>query len=222
MCIAGSRRGIWRVREHVTEKPSAERPFAICTLVLIDKAKDNNDGTKPKGHTKDYKPRTIDVLVWETEEKRHERGEAKARREAAMKRVCECFLCKSTSHRVNDCNLLLADVDMQMDIFRKSAESMPCWRCGELGHYKKDCPSVQTAGKPSLVRPPQLSLDVSSVLDSDRPFETYCELLSTALDRSNVRIEENNLVNNKRSGSKRQHTDSNWNSERKSTLIIGT
>ena len=171
---------------------------------------------------KDDKPRTIDVLVWETEENRHERGEAKARREAAMKRVCECFLCKSTSHRVNDCNLLPADVDMQMDIFRKSAASMPCWRCGELGHYKKDCPSVQTAGKPSLVRPPQLSLDVSSVLDSDRPFETYCELLSTALDRSNIRIEENNLVNNKRSGSKRQHTDSNWNSGRKSTLIIGT
>lgn len=177
---------------------------------------------KPKWSTKENKSRTIDVLAYETEDERLERNKALARRRAAMKRFsdCECFLCKSTSHRVQNCNLLPADVDMQIDIFRKSAASMPCWRCGEVGHKKRDCPSDQAAGKPSLVQPPRISLDVSTVLDSDRPFETYCELLSTALDRSTVRIEENNLVNNRRVN--KQHTDSNWNSGRKSTFIIGT
>ena len=177
---------------------------------------------KPKHSGKESKARTIDVMAYETEEQRLERNEALARRRAAMKRFsdCECFLCKSTSHRVQNCNLLPADVDMQIDIFRKSAASMPCWRCGELGHLKEQCPSDQAAGKPSLVQPPHLSLDVSSVMDSDRPFETYCELLSTALDRSTVRIEENLLVNNRRVN--KQHTGSNWNSGRKSTFIIGT
>ena len=177
---------------------------------------------KPKRSTKENKARTIDVMTYETGDERLERNKALARRRAAMKRFsdCECFLCKSTSNRVQNCNLLPADVDMQMDIFRKSAASMPCWRCGELGHQKRECPSEQTAGKPSLVQPPHLSLDVSSVMDSDRPFETYCELLSTALDRPNVRIEENLLVNNRRVN--KQHTDSNWNSGRKSTFIIGT
>ena len=177
---------------------------------------------KPKHSTEENKARTIDVMTYETDDERLERNKALARRRAAMKRFsdCECFLCKSTSHRVQNCNLLPADVDMQMDIFRKSAASMPCWRCGELGHQKRECPSEQAAGKPSLVQPPHLSLDVSSVMDSDRPFETYCELLSTALDRPNVRIEENLLVNNRRVN--KQHTDSNWNSGRKSTFIIGT
>ena len=179
-------------------------------------------GSSTKVVHKRKKARTIDVMTYETDDERIERKKALARRRAAMKRFsdCECFLCKSTSHRVQNCNLLPADVDMQMDIFRKSAASMPCWRCGELGHQKRECPSEQAAGKPSLVQPPHLSLDVSSVMDSDRPFEAYCELLSTALDRPNVRIEENLLVNNRRV--KKQHTDSNWNSGRKSTFIIGT
>ena len=173
---------------------------------------------KPKRSTKENRSRKIDVMVYETEEQRQERNEALARRKAAMKRFsdCECFLCKSTSHRVQNCNLLPPDVDMQMDIFRKSAASMPCWRCGQAGHLKQECRSDQAAGKPSLVQPPHLRLDVSSVMESDRPFETYCELLSTALDRPRVRLEENCLVNN------RQHADSNWNGGRKSTFIIGT
>jgi hypothetical protein len=174
--------------------------------------------TQPKDET-GGKAQIINVLENEAGEERKLRLEANTRRKDAMKRLSDfqCYLCQSSAHKVHECSLLPADVEERIDIFRKSSEAAPCFRCGQVGHFKADCPSDQKAGKPSLVLPPHISLDVSGVMESESPFGTYCSLLSTAVQRGNVRLRDTNLVSNPA-----RHQTENWNSDRKSVFIIGT
>ena len=100
-----------------------------------------------------------------------------------------------------------------------------CWKCGEFGHVKADCPSNQSTGKPQLVRPPTISLQVSGIFDNDRPFGSYCELLSTSIQRESVRVEETGLTNGHNTNTKKQDTKqeaNNWNRDRKSMYIVAS
>mmetsp|Transcript_22118 Transcript_22118/g.48100 ORF Transcript_22118/g.48100 Transcript_22118/m.48100 type:complete len:436 (+) Transcript_22118:174-1481(+) len=162
------------------------------------------------------KTRIIDVLRYEPDEDRLDRLEMNARRKDALKRFSEyeCFLCQSSAHRVHACNLLPSDVDERMDIFTAAKQAAPCWKCGQRGHLKSDCPTEQSPGKPSQVIAPCISLDVSEVMVSDFPFDTYCDLLSSAVQRPDVILRDSKLESD-------QHQADNWNSSRKSTFIIG-
>ena len=102
------------------------------------------------------------------------------------------------------------------------------WKCGKLGHVRADCTSTQESSKPPLALPPIIELDVSSILrrtdnagQYKAPFQSYCELLASSLDRENIRVHDVGLVNQNA-----QHDNPanqfNWNRERKSIYIVAT
>jgi len=160
---------------------------------------------------------SIEVRRYETTGQRDERRRAKQMRDNATIRrpALDCYLCSSSSHPVHKCSLLPADEVERIDVFRKAAAAAPCWKCGEMGHFKADCPSDQLAGRPTLVKPPVSNVDVSGVPTSEGPFEEYCRQLSGAIQRDDVRLEDAGLVNESP-----RHQADNWNGGRKSIYIV--
>ncbi len=140
----------------------------------------------------------VEIRAHETKLQRSERLVAKERRSRAMAR------------KSNDDN---------------NKNISACWKCGEFGHVKADCPSNQSTGKPQLVRPPTISLQVSGIFDNDRPFGSYCDLLSTSIQRASVRVEETGLTNGHTTNNKNQNTKqeaNNWNRDRKSMYLVAS
>jgi len=160
----------------------------------------------------------IEVLQYESPQQRDKRFNAIQRRKLAMNRgqPSECYLCQSVDHPINKCGLLPTNEKERKEILYNAA---PCWKCGEPGHNKANCPSKQTSGKPSLVQPPVVRMNVSKVLNSERPFDTYCDLLTETLQRDHVRLVETGLVNDK---TQHDFNRMNWNRGRKSIYIIAT
>ena len=102
-----------------------------------------------------------------------------------------------------------------------------CWKCGEFGHQKKACPSTQSTGKPRLVPPASLALNVSDILDQERPFRAYCDLLASSVQRDSVSVRETSIDNdhyyqksNSNNNNKNKNQANNWNQERKSIFIV--
>ena len=122
-----------------------------------------------------------------------------------------------------------------LDIFQRVAAANPCWKCGEIGHFRKDCPSTELAAKPRLALPPTMYLDVSSLLQkgddvkkiegrehkSRGAFEGYCHLLGTALQRDTVNVIDVGLINSSAQHNNAANRD-NWNRHRKSILIVAS
>jgi hypothetical protein len=158
----------------------------------------------------------VDVAQYEAPQERNDRLEAAKRRRYTKKRGARpefCILCESPDHAVHQCDLLPSEEEQQAEIFQQAAALTPCWNCGILGHFKGDCPLPNTA---SLVQSPMVRLDVSNVLEANRPFDMYCNLLSTTLERNEIRLVETGLV-----GNEPQHQNGrNWNRNRKSIFII--
>eukprot|EP00979_Chaetoceros_neogracilis_P014320 scaffold4567_cov276-Chaetoceros_neogracile.AAC.3 len=94
-------------------------------------------------------------------------------------------------------------------------QSNPCWKCGETGHLKAECPSIQATSKPRLIQPPYVDVDISHVLLSESPFTLYCELLSSSLLREKVKVVDTGLANEKA-----KHQNGNWNKGRKAMYIV--
>jgi len=216
--------------------------LAPCCLprVVRNLSKSNNNGMLPKRNkmqgalsTKNLAKetyQTVPVRKFESAEERQSRIDANKRREGAKKRTfadVPCYLC-SEIHSIHRCNLLPADENERMDIFQKAAALNPCWKCGKIGHFRKDCPSTQQASKPRLALPPTVELDVASVLkpggkrnESKGPFESYCQLLSTAVERDNIDVYDVGLVNNSAQHNNAANAD-NWNRDRKSIYIVAS
>jgi hypothetical protein len=101
------------------------------------------------------------------------------------------------------------------------------WKCGEVGHVRADCTSAQGSSKPPLALPPTTELDVSSILHvstsetTKAPFQCYCELLATALDKKHVSVFDVGLVN-QNTEHDNQANQNNWNRDRKSIYIVAT
>lgn len=151
------------------------------------------------------KKSVIEIRQFETEIEKETRKMAKRRRDAAMTRKPPA---RPTS--------MSDQINILSDNGEDKAEA-PCWKCGMLGHVKADCPSTQITGKPQLIKPPLTEIDVSNVLDSERPFDTYCTLLSRTIQRNNVTIVDTGLVNDKVT-----HQKGNWNNGRKSIYIVSS
>eukprot|EP00580_Thalassiosira_gravida_P013435 CAMPEP_0201683084 /NCGR_PEP_ID=MMETSP0494-20130426/51941_1 /ASSEMBLY_ACC=CAM_ASM_000839 /TAXON_ID=420259 /ORGANISM="Thalassiosira gravida, Strain GMp14c1" /LENGTH=455 /DNA_ID=CAMNT_0048166853 /DNA_START=224 /DNA_END=1591 /DNA_ORIENTATION=+ len=205
--------------------------LAPCCLprVVRNVSKTNNSAMIPnRSNVKRAKlgTFTVPVRTYESAEDRQARKEANERRAGANKRTfadIPCYLC-SQKHSIHKCHLLPSDENERIDIFQKAAALNPCWKCGEIGHFRKDCPSTQQASKPRLTLPPTIELDVASVLQmkgDSGPFASYCDLLSTAVERDNVEVLDVGLVNNFA-----QHDNAanhgNWNRDRKSIFIVAS
>ena len=151
---------------------------------------------------KNSKKSVIEIRQYETDEDRVKRKLSKVRRDAALSR--------RPSRPFHRGDQLVSSLT-----FESSTPLTPCWKCGELGHRKADCPSTQTSSKPQVIRPLVKEIDVSGVLHSENPFNTYCDLLASCIERPNVHVVETNLVKDET-----HHQEGNWNAERKSIYIV--
>jgi hypothetical protein len=191
----------------------------------------------------------IRVLEYESEEKRSSRLILQGRRDAAKRRrrkfdrvvpvaATQCFHCDSKDHYLRSCpymNDTQKREDRQALLAKNlTKEGAPCWNCGDLGHFKWECPnpSIKRRTKeeiessysnPSLEQPFR-RLDVTHILKQRNPMQTYCQLLLSSLDGRGKdivadwkgKILETDLVNHKAS----PQPDTNWNQGRKSLFIV--
>jgi hypothetical protein len=198
-----------------------------------------NENNKSK-QKKKHKTFTLSIQLEESSLKRQERRDYMERR-ARLKRKPfggPCFHCHAIHHGLRECPVLpILSKEEQTHITQEwHKATMPCWNCLEYGHYKVDCPKAQlycsTSHKPRP--PPTLTLDVSSVLQSTRPYATYCQLLATGFEGSSSFIDTNEERCNDESQLDKKtasvietplqnvenHQEGNWNSGRKSIFIV--
>lgn len=179
------------------------------------------------GMSIEKKKTTLAIRTYESAEERQARKNANQRRLAAKKRTFfdqPCYLC-SEIHPIQKCGLLPADENEQNVIFERAAINRPCWKCGEVGHQKANCPNndTQESSKPRLTLPPTIDLNLTAAFldESKAPFDCYCDMLSTAIERENVKIIESGLTNADAHHDNDANRD-NWNAQRKSLYIVAS
>ncbi|CAJ1957146.1 unnamed protein product [Cylindrotheca closterium] len=139
-------------------------------------------------------------------------------RQRHSKATRECILCQSTKHAVRQCPKLVSySIAQQCEILERAAAMEPCWKCGQLGHRRKDCLSKQESSIPALIPQPVLHKNVSHIMGTANPFASYCQLLSTTIDRESISLFESDLE--KTESSLLEH-GSNWNRYRKTIYIV--
>lgn len=171
---------------------------------------------------KNHHRNKLEVAQYEAPLQRQARLKAASLRRNAKQRhskaTRECFLCKSTNHTVRQCPELTSHSNTkQSEILERTSALEPCWKCGQLGHKKSDCPSEQESSIPALIPKPMMRKSVSHILDTQNPFASYCQLLSTTIDRESVSLFESELE--KTESSFLEHR-SNWNRHRKTIYIV--
>lgn len=177
---------------------------------------------------REMKKTIIEVRKYEPAEERQSRKDANQRRLAAKKRTFfdePCYLC-SENHPVQKCGLLPPDECEQMIIFERAAlMNRPCWKCGEMGHQKANCPNenMQESSKPSLSLPPTVELNLIAAFSDENKtaFDCYCDLLASAIDRDSVRVVNSGLTNINAHYNNDANRD-NWNAQRKSLFIVAS
>ena len=203
--------------------------LAPCCLPRIVLQGRNNNDNDNSDYNESSKVLHLDVATYESPLARQTRLIAAKNRQNAKQRKTPCLLCQSTNHKIQSCpDLSKYTQQEQLDLIQKAAESEPCWRCGELGHTKANCPSTQTSNIPSRISRPITSLDVSHIMSTttttarsgDDPFETYCKALSTTIELNKTHIYKSKLD---RTDSHHQDKHmNNWNRNRKSIYIVAS
>lgn len=191
-------------------------PFLILAPCCIPRAVMSGRRALPQSAST-----SIEVRQFETKVQREARRLAKEKRDAAMNRT------RMPSSSSNSPPPTMNNMGDQINLFdsnHKKTVQGACWICGETGHLKADCPNTQTTGKPKLIKPNTLQIDVSRVLNSEQPFDVYCHLLSSSIQRDNIKVlKETGLTipkyaeKNKKTAERKK---GNWNNDRKSTYII--
>jgi hypothetical protein len=164
-----------------------------------------------------HKEQVLEVASYESPMERQARLVAADRRKNARRRKIPCLLCESTNHRIQQCPHLPAAHEEQLALFQRAAALEPCWKCGELGHTKKNCPSKQESSIPAMIPRPVVKLNVSHIISDNNPFGKYCKELSTTVERESVCLFESKL---ELTESSRQEHRNNWNRKRKTIYIV--
>lgn len=167
---------------------------------------------------KSNKERSIPVNLYETDQERRARFDAIQRRNLALRKGGRhglCYLC-SEKHRVRKCPLLPENEQERISILQNAAATVPCWKCGQVGHFKADCQSSLT--RPQKLDPPFVTMNVQGLLQTPQPFGTYCQLIADTLqDCASKELMETGLTNDSS-----PHQEGNWNSDRKSIYIVAS
>jgi len=96
-----------------------------------------------------------------------------------------CYYCRKSDHAIKKCPLLPSDVEERTARLKEAAASIPCWKCGEVGHKKTDC-KVTAVSRPPRILQPMFCLDVSRLMEVEKPFDQYCEILKGAFKGSSM------------------------------------
>jgi hypothetical protein len=175
-------------------------------------------------HLPDEK-RILEIRQYESPPQRMQRYKAIHQRDRALgrDRRGRCYICQSIHHRVHDCPSLLGEDMTDEDrgaILREATRRIPCWKCGQVGHFKADCIAASAL---EHVDAPSLEVSVASVLESEQPFSHYCQILAGSVeptDHGRVRIFDTGLTNRAHEDETPADQVGNWNYGRKSIYIV--
>mmetsp|Transcript_11599 Transcript_11599/g.15105 ORF Transcript_11599/g.15105 Transcript_11599/m.15105 type:complete len:426 (+) Transcript_11599:136-1413(+) len=117
----------------------------------------------------------LPVLIFESELSRRERESIMLRRQRIRNLIC--VICNKKCHSTKDCPSLPMDPEARR-LFLK--DYVFCWRCGVIGHERNACES--TSGRPKLVYPPCVHIDLERVRSSSSPYDEYCDLLCKSVE----------------------------------------
>eukprot|EP00980_Cylindrotheca_fusiformis_P019055 scaffold6428_cov103-Cylindrotheca_fusiformis.AAC.1 len=172
--------------------------------------------TSQKAHpNKSY---SLFIQLEENAESRQLRREFMERRERLKRKpkVGPCFHCQELDHNLVDCPVLPNLPKDEQTKIRQDwhAASIPCWNCLEYGHFKSNCPRANDNSLRNSKQPPMICINVSKVLQTPQPYQTYCHLLTDGLRNRRCQVIETELENQEK------HQEGNWNSGRKSIFIV--
>jgi hypothetical protein len=100
---------------------------------------------------------------------------------------------------------------------REVGQVKTCWKCGEVGHGKTDCPSTQLSSRPAKADPPAAFIDVQSVKNAPAPFDAYCEALMTTIQAETTQLRVVTME-----GTAKTHDARNWNQNRKCSWLVAS
>jgi hypothetical protein len=190
-------------------------PCCMPRAVTAQKHISTSTATTPAAFAKEF---TLYVQLLESAEERQGRVEYMDRRERTKRKPRQgpCFYCQEEKHGLIECPILPTLPIMQQMRIRREFHSatVPCWNCLNFGHFKQDCPVAVERCKPMAVQPPHMELDVSQILEAEKPFGTYCNLLAACFQNRTYDVIQTDLENSEK------HQDTNWNGERKSIFIV--
>ncbi|GAX20715.1 hypothetical protein FisN_7Hu024 [Fistulifera solaris] len=152
--------------------------------------------------------RILQVGRYESDQDRRERIKLHLLRKSRRNPVkTGCYHCQGIGHEVSKCPLLSSAMLRQRDVEIWG----PCWKCGEVGHFRENCPKKNA---PLTVKFLEMqTVSVAGVVDSPHPLSVYCERLLPAFHNRTMKVIETGLEN-------RGHSLTNWNSQRKSLFIV--
>lgn len=200
-------------------------PCCIPRVVMSQKRQETTTTPFRIDQTKEY---TLTVQLLESIEERQIRLDYMQRRQRTRRKPREgpCFFCQDETHGLLDCTLLpKLPIMQQMKIHREfHSATVPCWNCFQFGHYKEDCPVV-VSKKLTAMHPPQMKVDVTQILQAERPFQTYCTLLAECFQNRcyeviQTDLEKSESHHQEHPSPQQDQQESNWNSERKSIFIV--
>mmetsp|Transcript_6236 Transcript_6236/g.9052 ORF Transcript_6236/g.9052 Transcript_6236/m.9052 type:complete len:414 (+) Transcript_6236:14-1255(+) len=172
-------------------------------------------------HRKSNYSGVIKVRAYESLEEKKIRMDATRKREGASGKLLKnkCYVCDEYGHPSLACVMIPKDnEEVRIAMLQQAARKTPCWRCGEVGHFKADCTSSQTSCRPVSILPASIEVNVSDVLYADEPFHHYCHLLKTSIQREEVILVDTHLSND----SIQHKQEGNWNGQRKSIYIVAS